>query len=143
TANHSAELVLIQDLLRCGAGPIVAIVEKGVGVKNRVAQILKGRSVELIRSGFRNDIHVPAWIPPVAGVVSRRLNLELLEGIWTWYSNSGVQSRITRGSTVGKIGDIDAVHLEVVLAGVVAVHRHVLRTLTEGCGVVGGRIGAR
>src|SRR5207248_6724095 len=32
TAQDAAELVLIQDLLRCSAGPIVAIVEEGVGV---------------------------------------------------------------------------------------------------------------
>ena len=143
TAQDAAELVLIQDLLRCSAGPIVAIVEEGIGVENRVPQILKRRSVELIRSGFRNDVHIGAWIPPVAGVVGRGLNLELLEGVWTRYSDSGVQTRIIGGSTVGEIGDIDAVHLEVVLAGVVAIHGHVLRTLAESCGVVGGRIGPR
>src|SRR5207237_4735221 len=86
---------------------------------------------------------IRARIPPVAGVVGRGLNLELLEGVWTWYSDSGVQARITRGSTVGEIGDIHAVHLKIVLAGVVAIHRHVLRPFAEGCGVVGGRIGSR
>src|SRR5437867_9310965 len=143
TAQNAAELVLIQDLLRCSAGPIVAVVEEGIGVKNRVSQIFKRRSMELIRSGFRNDVYIRAWIPPVAGVVGRGLNLELLEGVWAWYSDSGVQARIIGASTVGEIGDIDAIHLEVVLAGVVAIHRHVLRTLAEGCGVVGGRIGSR
>src|SRR5204863_1441401 len=88
TAQDAAELVLIQDLLRCRAGPIVAIVEEGIGVKNRVSQILKRCSVELIRSGFCNDVHIRARIPPVAGVVGRGLNLELLEGVWTWYSDS-------------------------------------------------------
>jgi len=92
TAQDAAELILIQDLLRCSAGTIVTIVEEGIGVKNRVSQILKRRSMELIRSGFRNDVHIRAWIPPVAGVVCRGLNLELLKGIWTWYSNSGVQA---------------------------------------------------
>ena len=99
--------------------------------------------MELIRSGFRNDVHIRPWITPVAGVVGRGLNLELLEGVWTWYSNSGVQARIIGASTVGEIGDIHAVHLEVILAGVVAIHGHVLRTFAEGCGVVGGRIGPR
>src|SRR5437870_985499 len=114
-AQDAAELVLIQDLLRCGAGPVVAIVEEGIGVKNRVSEILKRRSMELIRSGFCNDVHICARIPPVAGVVGRGLNLELLEGVWTWYSDSGVQARVTRGSTVGEIGDIHAVHLKIVL----------------------------
>src|SRR5439155_124355 len=141
TAQDAAELVLIQGLPRCGAGPIVAIVEEGIGVENRVSEILKRRSMELIRSGFCNDVHICARIPPVARVVGRGLNLELLEGVWTWYSDSGVQARITRGSTVGEIGDIHAVHLKIVLAGVVAIHRHVLRPFAEGCGVVGGRIG--
>src|SRR5262245_61704531 len=68
-AQNAAELVLIQDLPRCGTGPIVAIVEEGIGVENRVSQVLERRSVELIRSGFCNDVHIRAWIPPVARVV--------------------------------------------------------------------------
>ena len=143
TAQDAAELVLIQDLLRCSAGPIVAIVEEGIGVENRVSQILKRRSVELIRSGFCNDVHIRARIPSVARVVGRGLNLELLECVWTWYADSSVQTRITRGSTVGEIGDIHAVHLEVVLAGVVAIHGHILRTFAECCGIVGAGIGSR
>src|SRR5262249_38131948 len=114
-----------------------------IRVKDRVAQILKRRSMDLIRAGFRNDVHICAGIPPVAGVVGRGLNLELLEGVWTWYADPGVQARIIGASTVGEIGDIHAVHLEVVWAGAVAVYGHVLRPFADRCGIVRARIGPR
>src|SRR5215831_18811321 len=99
--------------------------------------------MELIRSGFRHDVYIRAWIPPKAGIVSRGLNLELLEGVRTWYTDSSVQTRVTRSSTIREIGDIHAVHLEVVLAGVVAIHGHVLRAFAECGGIVRARIGPR
>src|SRR5262245_59983111 len=56
TAQHTAELILIQDLPCCRAGSVVTIVEEGLGIKIRVSEILKCRSVELIRSSFRDDV---------------------------------------------------------------------------------------
>src|SRR5262249_39666730 len=116
--------------------------EKGIGIENRVSQILKCRSMELIRSGLRNDVHIRAWISPVAGVVRRGLNLKLLKGVWAGYSNSGIKARIAGGSTICEIGDVDSVHLEIILAGVIAIHRHVLGAFAERCGVVGRGVGA-
>src|SRR3989442_15841349 len=46
-------------------------------------------------------------------------------------------------ATVGEVGEIDAMNLEFLWAGAVAIQRNVLRTLAEGWAVVGGRIGSR
>src|ERR1700674_4596724 len=78
-AQRAAELILVQNLLGGGAGRVVAIVEEIIRVEDGVAQELKRGPVKLVRAGLRNDVDVGAGVPAVACIVSRGLNLELLD----------------------------------------------------------------
>src|SRR5262249_26455997 len=136
TAQHAAKLILIQDLFRGGTGRVVAIVKEVVGVEDRVAQELERAPVVLIRSGFGDDVNIGPRVSSVAGVISRRLNFELLDRVRVGNADPGIQARIIGAAAVGKVRDVYAVHLEIVLAGIVAVDAHVLRALAQSSGII-------
>src|SRR5260221_9327565 len=83
TADDSAELVLLQDLLSGLAGRIVAVIEEVVGVKRLVPDELEHATMHLVAARLCDHVHVRAGVPPKAGVIGGGLNLELLNRIRT------------------------------------------------------------
>src|SRR5580698_316314 len=86
--NYAAVLILIQDALFIWftRHNLRVFDEEVVCVENRISKKFKGGTVEIIASGFSNDVHACAGIPTVPGVVLRSLNFELLNRVGVWNS---------------------------------------------------------
>ena len=86
TAQLAAELVLIEDLLgtartRCRVETARSVPEKVRCVEGCVPKELEGRSMEAVGTRPRHHIHVRAWVPAVAGIIKRGLDLKFLKHV--------------------------------------------------------------
>src|SRR5208282_2170600 len=79
--HRSAEASTEDVLIDLGTGLTLAIQEEIVGVQNGVAEKLVSVAMELSCARFQNRIDVSAAVSPLAGVVQRSLDLELLNNV--------------------------------------------------------------
>src|SRR5262249_25335152 len=77
STERAAILVRVQDRL----GQALRVSEPGVRIQRSIAKEFKRGTMEGVRSGLRNHIHVRARIPAVSSVVARGLNFEFRNGI--------------------------------------------------------------
>ena len=77
SAEDSAILILIIHELR-SAGKIT---EPVIRIEAGIPEELEGSPMKVIGAAFRDDIHIGAWIAPVACIEGGRLNLEFRNGI--------------------------------------------------------------
>src|SRR5439155_6047975 len=138
TADLAAELVLIENLLRAartGRGIETArpVPEKVRCVERCVAKELEGRSVELVGARPRHHVHVRAWVPAVAGIIKRGLDLEFLKHVRVRNSKRHVEA-LNRASRPCSVNG-DAVHRKSILAIEQAIHSHIGAALAESHGV--------
>src|SRR5579862_8476979 len=88
-----------------------------------------------VGAGLGNDVHVGAGVSSIAGIVSGRLNLELLQRIRIRDADPRIDAGVLAEIVAGEVIYVDAVHHVVILIYVRAVYGHIGRALSK-CGSV-------
>src|SRR5262249_19158934 len=136
STNRTAELVLPQYLFVWRAGTPITVIEKIVRIQGLVAEELKQRSVKFVAATLGHDVYVGSGVPAITRIVSRCLNFEFLNCIGIGNCDAGVKTRVGGFVITRGIVDRHAVHLEIVLLWISAVHAHVFGTFSEGGPVI-------
>src|ERR1700722_14346149 len=100
-----------------------------VGVEERVAQELKGGTVELVGTRLGDHVNVRTGVTAVASVIRGGENLKFLNGVGRRDGERAIEARFRGSSKACEAVDLDAVHLIVIRLRAGAVDGHVLRAL--------------
>src|ERR1700733_294809 len=128
--NRATKLILLQ-LTALLAG---LVLKESIGVERIVSEELEKRPVEVIATGFRNDVYVGAGVLAIAGIILASLDLELLKSVGAGNRNRPKRRRRVLWGILEYIRHIDAIHLEIITGVATPVNVDVFRTSPKrGC----------